>query len=174
MDILHHPERGSIRPSPRLTSLLPPNLKIVQISEGTKLTRSVIKDIFKAKKQGELLQSLTRVEIFFQEPQILTGLNPEYLKDLCSNAALALSFYFPRFPITAREVNRSLWSLKPQRLIAQTGWEKFCKGNDITIEEANEIAPYYWGGLRFMKSFDCESYFEKGVVFDAEGNMTYG
>ncbi|KAL1606202.1 hypothetical protein SLS60_003603 [Paraconiothyrium brasiliense] len=169
MDAIYYRDRPPLRPSPWPVPLLPPNLEILRISEGTDLTTSFVEDLCKVKKEGKILQALRRVEIFFKLQYDFVVIEPTSLKTVCSDAIIALSLYFPGYPITTREVDRSLWSLKEERMMAQVRWERFYRKHELAMS----LESYEWDRLWVMERCVCEldSEQEMELNFDVDGDV---
>lgn len=154
-------------PYPWLISLLPRNIRTLQISEGTDLTEIFIKNLCRAKQGKKSLLFLSRIEVFSSFPYEFMVLDTASLSLACSNANLSLSLYFPGFHITSPDVDRSLWSLKNEGLMTQVGWEKFSREDPC----ASGVAPYDWARLSVMAARGLNPLADRQIDLDAEGDV---
>lgn len=132
MDALYYHKRRLSLPSPWPVPLLPPNLRILRISESFLGTTIFVEDVCKVKKQGMSLQFLERVEVIYKYPYEIVikaasdrnVADPVYdMGSFCLSAEIAISLYFPGVPMMTPHVNRSLWSLREFGEMTQIEWE---------------------------------------------------
>lgn len=169
MDALYYHKRRLSLPSPWPVSLLPPNLRILRISESFLGTTIFVEDVCKVKKQGMSLQFLERVEVIYKYPYEIVikaasdrnVADPVYdMGSFCSSAEIAISLYFPGVPMMTPHVNRSLWSLREFGEMTQIEWEVYSFGQSRSGIYCPETL-----------SFEEWRFPERLFSFDADGDM---
>lgn len=183
MELIYYDQRNP--PSPWPIPLLPPNLQLLRISEGTVSTVRFLEDLCKVKRGGNNMQSLKRVEVIYatvyenivRYPKIVSWLpvvkvlpDPiHYMRSLFSDAELSLSLYFPGVPMTSFDADRSLWSLKESGELMDVEWKAYCKVIKFDCSKAYDwMLPAAMEHFHKRRSQDCEIF---ETSFDEQGDV---
>jgi hypothetical protein len=120
------------RAPPNPTHFLPPSLELLRISECTELTTNFINELCLARKKGHF-PKLQQVDLYFWKSFHTTEylinkfhcIHPIDMRQICSDASLALYMYMPFFRQRTEELAATPWSLDEAGVLEGREWKRW-------------------------------------------------